>query len=123
MLAVEILCLAPPVVWLAAFVAGLARHGRCPSWVLVIALVPTVFDLIWVVGWLLDPGEDSLTLPVALMAYLCVAIGAILWTLWSQHRERARRTLTFLGLALPLPVMALSVYLFIVIATQPPVAP
>ena len=123
MLAVEILCLAPPVAWLAAFMAGLARYGRCPSWVLVVALVPTVFDLIWVVGWVLDPGVDSLTLPVALMAYLCVAVGALLWTLWSRHRGRTRRTLTVLGLALPLPVMALSVYLFVVIATQPPLAP
>ena len=112
-----VLCIALPVLSLATFFAGLIRRGRCPGWLLVVALVPAAATLAVVLVGLLVPG-DSIALPLGLAAWLSSAIGMLLWALLSQHRGRPRRGLALLGLALPLPVLALFMYGYIAVHTQ-----
>ena len=121
MLLAAVQCIGPCIIWLAAFIFSLVWHGRCPSWVLIVALIPATLDLVQITAWLLNPGEDSRVLPAALAACLIAALAVLLWSLRSRLRGPSKHTSApILGLALQLPAMVLFVWLFFIVITIQP---
>ena len=106
-----------PAVSFGCFVAALFYRRACPSWLLVLALIPAAVAALANVWWMLQ-GPAALGIPP--LALLVAAVAMLAWTLASRRVSGApvSRRFTVIALALPLPVMAVfvaaSAYLILV---------